>query len=552
MADSPREVKLDKLRALRADYGRSLPERLGALRHCWHTAAAAETWNTALADMLQLAHSLSGSAGTFGYVILGAQAKQLEDLLTDLARKAVAPSTEQKAVIADALNSLWQIQAAGPDDEQAFRFLASPDDSSGEQKTVNCRVALVEDDPLQAQEMAGQLSLLGWDVTVYGSTSEAAAMAQGPAPAALIVDVGMPEGPLAGIDFMRKVLAQTFLSLPYVVISARWDWESRLAAVRSGAGAYLAKPVDIATLADHLDRITLRHAPEPYRVLVIDDDPALVSHYTQTLAAASMASLGVTQASMLLDAISQHQPELVLMDLYMPDCNGIEATQVIRQDPQYASLPIVFLTTESGLLQEQQAFRTGADDFLRKPISDAELIFAVSIRAERFRALTALVRQDSMTGLYNHLSFKLHLDGEMDRSRRSGKPLSVIMLDIDHFKYVNDTYGHPQGDRVIKSLAHLLRKRLRKSDVIGRYGGEEFAVAMPDTRVELAASILDELREQFRQLRYTTHQGGFACTFSAGVAKCKTLDSVDSVLKAADQALYQAKKSGRNRVECPD
>jgi diguanylate cyclase (GGDEF)-like protein len=238
--------------------------------------------------------------------------------------------------------------------------------------------------------------------------------------------------------------------------------------------------------------------------------------------------------------------------LHMPDCNGIEATRVIRQDPQYASLPIVFLTTESGLMQQKLAFQTGADDFLRKPISDGELVFAVSIRAERFRALTALVRQDSMTGLYNHLSFKTRLDTEIDRSRRSGKPLSVTMLDIDHFKRVNDTHGHPQGDRVIKTLAQLLRKRLRKSDIIGRYGGEEFAVAMPDTPVELAATILNELREQFCQLRYMTEHADFACSFSAGVSLCKAQDNVASVLKTADQALYHAKETGINRVQCLD
>ncbi len=541
--------KAEKLRLLRADYGRSLPERLGALMHCWQALATTDVWGPAHADLLHRAHSLAGSAGTFGYGKIGAEAKLLEEILSTLSQTNAAPSDGQKATILEMLQNLWLILESGPDETDDFKFSAKLEDVSGKDKPINSRVALIEDDPLQAQAMAAQLSLLGWDVSVFASVNEAEAMAQDPAPAALIVDVNLPEGPLAGIDFIGKVHRQSLVRLPMIVISVRWDWDARLAAVRSGADAYLPKPVDIGTLSEHLDRITQRNKPEPYRVLIVDDDSMLVNHYVETLAAAGMASHGISESISLLTSMTEHRPELVLMDLYMPDCNGIEATRVIRQDPQYASLPIVFLTSEPGLMHEQLAFQTGNDDFLRKPISNADLVLAVSIRAERFRAMTALVRQDSMTGLYNHLAFKSRLDSEIDRSRRSKKPLSVIMLDIDNFKRVNDTYGQLQGDRVIKALAQLLRMRLRKLDIIGRYGGEEFAVAMPDTPGDVAATILNELREQFSQLRYMTGNGDFACSFSAGVVSCHALDGVASVLKTADQALHRAKESGRNRVE---
>ncbi len=540
--------KLEKLRLLRADYGRSLPERLGALIHCWQAVAIADVWGAGHVDFLHRVHSLAGSAGTFGYGKIGAKAKLLEEILTLLSQTSSTPSDVQKATILEVLQSLWLVLESGPADAAEFKIAADSGDASADNKPINSSVALIEDDPLQAQAMATQLSLLGWKVRVYASASEADAMSQDPTPAALIADVGLPEGLLAGIDFIGKVHRQSLVRLPLIVISARWDWDARLAAVRSGADAYLPKPVDIGTLSAHLDRVTRRKKSEPYRVLIVDDDAVLVSHYVQTLAAAGMASHGISEPFSLLNAMTQHQPELVLMDLNMPDCNGIEATRVIRQDPQYTSLPIVFLTTEYGLMHEQLAFQTGADDFLRKPISDSELIFAVSIRAERFRALTALISQDSMTGLYNHMVFRSRLESEIDRSRRNGRPLSVCMLDIDHFKLVNDTHGHPQGDRVIKTLAQLLRKRLRKSDIIGRYGGEEFAVAMPDTPVAFAENVLNELRQQFSQLHYLTEHSDFACSFSAGVVPCNALDDAASALKTADQALYLAKESGRNRV----
>ncbi len=236
------------------------------------------------------------------------------------------------------------------------------------------------------------------------------------------------------------------------------------------------------------------------------------------------------------------------MDFQLDDCNGIELTRVIRQDPLFANLPIVFLSAEEGWSEQQQAMQNGSDGFLKKPIADADLIRAVSVRIERFRTLRALISQDSLTGLLDHISFKLRLETELDRSRRNGRPLSVALVDIDHFKKVNDTHGHPVGDRVIKSIAHLLHKRLRKSDIVGRYGGEEFIVAMPDTTQSCALELIDGLREQFGHLHYASSNGDFACTFSAGVASCPPLRSVEDIVTSADQALYEAKRSGRNRV----
>ena len=275
----------------------------------------------------------------------------------------------------------------------------------------------------------------------------------------------------------------------------------------------------------------------------------LAGYYAETLTAAGMDAKAITEPALLLDVMAQLQPEIVLMDLHMPGCSGIEAMRVLRQDPQFTSLPVLFVSSETSVVQQQSAMQCGAEDFLQKPISDANLIMAVTVRAERFRSLTTLIRQDSLTGLLNHVSFKLRLEVEVDRCRRSHETMSLAMIDIDHFKKVNDTYGHPQGDRVIKGLAQLLQKRLRKSDIIGRYGGEEFVVAMPNTPPPLATMILNELLERFGSLLFETTQGEFACTFSGGVAAIPPLESTASLTRAADIALYNAKHSGRNRIE---
>src|SRR5690606_33090771 len=134
------------------------------------------------------------------------------------------------------------------------------------------------------------------------------------------------------------------------------------------------------------------------------------------------------------------------------------------------------------------------------------------------------------------------------RALRDGTPLCFAMVDIDHFKKVNDTYGHPMGDRVIKSLALSLKQRLRKTDVVGRYGGEEFAIALPDTTLEHACRVLDVIRQRFSELRFPPQPADLSCTFSGGITQLTSSTDVKLLSQQADEALYRAKNAGRNRV----
>lgn len=161
----------------------------------------------------------------------------------------------------------------------------------------------------------------------------------------------------------------------------------------------------------------------------------------------------------------------------------------------------------------------GGDDFLSKPIQPAHLISAVTTRARRSMLLRSFMVRDSLTGLLNHSAIKDQLAREVARAKRQGMALSFAMVDIDHFKRVNDSYGHPAGDRVIKSLSRLLKQRLRETDLVGRYGGEEFALVLVDTDAESAAKVLDNIREDFSRLQHLVDGVEFSVTFSCGIAE---------------------------------
>ena len=240
--------------------------------------------------------------------------------------------------------------------------------------------------------------------------------------------------------------------------------------------------------------------------------------------------------------------EDILLDIYMPECNGMELAKVIRQLDVFVGIPIVFLSAESNLDKQLFAMGLGADDFLTKPIQPQHLISSVSSRIQRSLILRSFMVRDSLTGLLNHTAIKDQLDREVAQTKRRGMPLSFAMVDIDHFKQVNDTCGHPTGDRVIKSLSRLLKQRLRETDMVGRYGGEEFAVILSNTDGETAAKVLDAIRRDFAQLRHLADGKEFSVTFSCGIVDTSFFYDSTKLCDAADRALYKAKHTGRNQI----
>lgn len=277
----------------------------------------------------------------------------------------------------------------------------------------------------------------------------------------------------------------------------------------------------------------------------------LAEHYSAVLSEAYFSVRVVDQPLQAMHILSEFNPELILMDIYMPDCSSVELAAVIRQEDAYVGVPIVFLSSEKNLDKQIDAMRQGGDKFLTKPIESHLLVSSVRCRVQRSRVLSSFLHRDSLTGLLNHTSSKEALETEVERARRRGTPFTFATIDIDHFKQVNDTYSHPVGDRVIKSLARLLQQRLRKTDVIGRFGGEEFAVLLPDTALDSVLP-LEQLRESFENIRQTIGATEFCVSFSCGVTAYPEHQTAEDILHHADVALYKAKHQGRNRLVLAD
>lgn len=280
-----------------------------------------------------------------------------------------------------------------------------------------------------------------------------------------------------------------------------------------------------------------------YRVLLVEDsktDAYLAKKYMGEI---GVEVMHIRSAVGVLDAIEVFQPDLIISDLHMPECEGDQMARIIRQDRD-ATMPIVFLSAEGDNKKQLLALAGGADGFIRKPLVDSEpFIKVLKSTIRRSVALENRMRRDPLTNLLNRAQF----DTNMRRMAERAELCSLAVLDIDHFKSVNDTHGHPVGDQVICRLAKLLEDGVRSTDFVGRMGGEEFALLMPACEVENALSVLNRLRVQFSQCAFRSEDGSeFRCTFSGGLVELRP-DFMEAY-KDADDALYESKKKGRNRV----
>ncbi|GMV27117.1 MAG: hypothetical protein AMXMBFR58_31480 [Phycisphaerae bacterium] len=288
------------------------------------------------------------------------------------------------------------------------------------------------------------------------------------------------------------------------------------------------------------------------QVLVIDDSMDVHRLLRARLRTEELEFREATDGQAGLAIAEEHSPTVILLDLDMPGMDGFEVLRILKENPRTLQIPVIVLSGLQSSQDKVTAFDLGAVDYVTKPFDLTELRVRVraAIKMQRLiRMLAQKAQIDGLTGLWNRVFFNSRLAEEMGRlSRREGN-LALAVVDIDHFKSINDTYGHPAGDAVIQGLAKLLVRECRHTDSVCRYGGEEFGVIMPDTGAMDARNVAERIRAAFEQLSWPRHPERKA-TVSIGVAAVAGTGALtpEALLEIADKNLYTAKNSGRNRV----
>jgi two-component system, cell cycle response regulator len=445
------------------------------------------------------------------------------------------------------------------------------------------RVLVVDDLDINVKLLEAKLSAEYFDVLTAFNGRTALEIAEAELPDVILLDVMMPH--MDGFEVCRRLKSNPRTAdLPVVMVTALSDAANRLRGLQAGADDFLTKPVaDIALFSRVRSLVRLKRMMQEWRlrdeicgrfsgtetrseldcgrakVLVIEQDALAAAKIIETLAQSHdvMPATSCAEAGPRLDIST----DLVIAGLTGDDGETLRFVSQCRASEMLRQLPILLIAAERDLSQLAKGLDLGANDYLVRPVDRNELLARSNIQIRRrrlqnrlddnYRRSLALALTDELTGLYNRRYLLAHLDELIARSNGDGFGAALLLFDIDHFKRVNDTYGHASGDEVLRQIARRAQDSVRSDDLVARLGGEEFAVVMPETELAVAVAVANRLRFEVARRPFALCAGGaeLEITISIGVTTANPgYEDRNQLLKRADDALYEAKAAGRNRV----
>jgi diguanylate cyclase (GGDEF)-like protein len=486
------------------------------------------------------AHSLIGSVGTFGFIHASEVARELEIELTDPIPGRAQAMSRLIAIIHREL----QCDVLAPAGAQ---HTAPIGDRLGAGDRL--RVLVVDDDRELCERIVAEAASRDMRCDSATSPQEARALCAEHPPEIVLLDLTFPPDGMTDAYALLSELSAATPAIPVLVLTGTGVFTDRVEAVRRGSRAFLSKALLPSEVLDAAEQFLARDRLAATRVLIVDDDPAVLDAMSTLLQRHDLDVSTLSDPLRFWETLEQVAPELLILDVDMPHVNGPELCRTVRNDPRWSGLAVIFATARTDAATVEEVFDSGADDYIPKPIVGPELVNRVANRLERVRLYRAQAETDYLTGLANRAKSDEGLTQLAALADRYAEPLSVAMLDLDRFKLVNDLHGHAVGDSVLRRLGEHLRRDFRGNDVVGRWGGEEFIVGMYGMTRENGVKRLANTLDRFGDEEFTDSQGTLRVSFSAGVAEYP-LDGRDlnAVSRAADEALYRAKAAGRAQV----
>ncbi len=526
---------------LKRKYVRVLPERIEALAKAMQEAREKPAEELLLSEARRLAHNLKGTSSSCGFDQLGESAKHLEHALNSMMTSKLAEHEDAWAEI-DLIFGVVKVNSE--------KVTACEDDGAAteeEEDAASVRVLVVCND--QMPEMERDNNGLPLRIISSSNTEEALNKARDNSLDAVLIDIDVdkPSPSLALAREMRGLPGYETLPVAFVSSTNASDLGE---STHAGASLHLHKPLKSKMLNEAIDYlVAMRQGGRP-RVLIVDDDPDFASIISTALGREGMLVRVVHDPTNLLSVLEEYQPDLMLLDVMMPMVSGFDVCRMVRASAQWQDLPILFLTAQTGLDARLAAFDAGGDDYLPKPVATVELLTRVKVRLERARLLKERADKDILSGLLIRRAFMEQVKSMHAESVRHNLVYSLSLLDIDHFKKVNDTYGHLAGDRVLAAVGQLLKKRFRVEDIRGRWGGEEFIIAFRHVNKETAKGALERALEELKSVTFEGDHGEkFSVSFSAGLVSFpEDGEVIEDLIKISDAMLYKSKEAGRSRV----
>ncbi len=453
---------------------------------------------------------------------------------------------------------------------------------------MTARVLVVDDVLPNVKLLDAKLTGEYFDVLSAYSGPEALEIISREHPDIILLDVMMPG--MDGFEVCRRIKADPATThIPVVMVTALDQPSDRVAGLEAGADDFLTKPVqDLALFARVRSLVRLKlmmdelrnreatgaslgldendggegllEAPTDAKILVVDDQVRLMERIARALD--GMGEIGFLEGSdQVAEEARTKTLDLIIVSLSMTKADGLRICSKLRSYEETRHVPILVMVDDGNTKMLVRALEMGVNDYVVRPVDRMEFLARVKTQVRRkryadklrenFHISMQMATTDAVTGLYNRHYMSSHLDTQLRAAESRGKPLSLLMMDIDHFKEVNDTYGHKAGDEVLKEFAERIARNIRGVDLAARYGGEEFVIIMPDTTKEFAALIAERLRSEVDEQPFdiSDKRGPIHVSVSIGVASSPDgSEAASSLLERADAIMYKAKSEGRNRV----
>jgi two-component system cell cycle response regulator len=452
---------------------------------------------------------------------------------------------------------------------------------------MTARVLVVDDVPANVKLLEARLSAEYFDVSTAYSGAEALALCERAECDIVLLDVMMPD--MDGFEVCRKLKSNPVTHhIPVVMVTALDQPSDRVRGLEAGADDFLTKPVtDVALVSrvrslarlkmvtDELrmraltsreigiqdpERDAVTETGRNGRILIVDDRKNSYERIVATLSAEHSVDVEADPAEALFHA-AEGNYELVIVSLGLKDFDGLRLCSQIRSLERTRNVPILAVSEADNNARLIRGLEIGVNDYLIRPIDKNEMLARVRMQIKKKRYTERLrdnvqmsiemAITDALTGLFNRRYMESHLATLVEQAASRGKPLALLVLDIDYFKAINDGHGHDAGDEVLREFSLRIRKSIRNIDLACRYGGEEFVIVMPETDLAVATMVAERIRRRIATEPFAIQQGGrnLEVTISIGIAAIGAAgDTAAAVLKRADTALYRAKRDGRNRV----
>ncbi|MCX8085202.1 MAG: diguanylate cyclase [Calditerrivibrio sp.] len=375
------------------------------------------------------------------------------------------------------------------------------------------------------------------------------------------IDIELPDG--SGYDLCREIKEDPkFSYLQPIIITSTTEKDSRKKAFDSGAIAYIEKDAVQRLLKNYIKNILSIINNISYSnnwVILLEDSDFQRKYMKSILEFAGLKVIDFKDNKSLLTFLEDERPvvDLALLDYFLESGTSLETISYLRSSKMYEQVPVITLTVSNELSHKYEIFMMGANDFILKPFDTGDFYLRIRNQLRTKYLLDMLDAKnkllmissitDELTKLYNRRFFWENLEKEAKRHNRTNSEYSIIMLDIDHFKMINDKYGHSTGDLVLSDVAFTIKNAIRNTDVVARYGGEEFIVLLPDTKKENALKVGEKILNAIRDIPVNFRKAPI--TTSAGLASSSERDHYEKVIALADERLYKAKNNGRNRIE---